>query len=323
MFRLLVAFAAFALPLSLACGDGPEDEVTLMLDWTPNTHHIGVYVAQEKGWYEDVGLTVKIVEPAQGGVEQIVGAGQVEFGVSVQENVIPARAAEIPIISIAAIKQHNDSSLVSLSSEGIARPRDLEGRTYGGFGGPLEIALIEQLVSCDGGDPDQVKFAQIGNVDYLVGLEDDLYDIVWIFEGWDAIRYRDLEQKQISSLKFSDWLKCIPDWYTPLLIANEQMLADEPELVESFLEATARGYAFAIENPSEAAAILIEAVPELNEDLVSLSTAYHTTRFMDPGRKWGRQDEDVWVAFEVFLREAGLTDVEVDVGLAFTNEFLP
>ena len=186
MFRLLVAFAAFALPLSLACGDGPEDEVTLMLDWTPNTHHIGVYVAQEKGWYEDVGLTVKIVEPAQGGVEQIVGAGQVEFGVSVQENVIPARAAEIPIISIAAIKQHNDSSLVSLSSEGIARPRDLEGRTYGGFGGPLEIALIEQLVSCDGGDPDQVKFAQIGNVDYLVGLEDDLYDI----ETWSRNKSR-------------------------------------------------------------------------------------------------------------------------------------
>lgn len=320
-----LALAFVALPAFAACGgdDGGPIKVTLMLDWTPNTHHIGAYVARDKGWYKEAGLDVEIVEPAQGGVEQVVGAGQVEFGVSIQENVIPARAQGIPIVSIAAIKQHNDSSLLSLASEGISRPKDLEGKTYGGFGGPLETALIRTLVACDGGNPDRVKFADVGNVDYLVGMEANQYDVVWIFEGWDAIRYREIEKKDVRTMKFVDYLKCIPDWYTPLFITNENTLAKKPEIVKKFLAATARGYAYAIANPDDAATILLRAAPELDERLVRLSATYHTAKYMDAGRPWGEQDRDVWVTFERFLRDAKLTDAEVDVTKAYSNDFLP
>jgi ABC-type nitrate/sulfonate/bicarbonate transport system substrate-binding protein len=333
MKRLVHSILALAIILTLgaaACGDddsggkqGSLTKVTIMLDWTPNTHHTGMYVAREKGWYKDAGLDVQIVEPASGGVEQVVGAGKAEFGVAVQESVIPARAEGVPIVSIGAIKQHNDSSLIALASEKIARPKDLSGKTYGGFGGALETALVKQLVTCDGGDAEKVKFVEVGNIDYLAGMEANQFDFVWVFEGWDTIRYQQVENKQTSSLKFVDYLKCIPDWYTPLIITNESMIKKHPDTVRKFMEATTKGYEFAIANPDEAANILLKAAPELDSKLVKLSQQYHTTKYMDKGRQWGLQDKEIWVNFEKFLRDAKLTNKEVDVSKAYTNDFLP
>ncbi|MDZ7726735.1 MAG: ABC transporter substrate-binding protein [Dehalococcoidia bacterium] len=232
--------------------NGDLTEVTLMLDWTPNTNHLGFYVAQDRGWYEENGLDVEIVEPGAGGVPQVVAQGSAEFGISVQEGVIPARAQDVGVVAIAAIIQHNTSSLMSLAEDGIERPRDMEGKSYGGFGGPLETAIIETLVECDGGDRSQVTFTDVGNVDYLVGMGRDQYDFVWIFDGWDGIRAEELEGADVNFVRFRDYFECIPDWYTPMVITNEDLIEDDPETVEAFMEATARGYEYTMENPGEA-----------------------------------------------------------------------
>lgn len=297
--------------------------VTFMLDWTPNTNHAGVYAALAQGWYEDAGLAVEIIEPGAGGVEQAVAAGAAHFGVSVQENVIPAREQGVPVVSVAAIIASNTSSLVALGSEGIARPRDLAGKTYGGWGGPLETALVSRLVECDGGDPETVEYAIIGNVDYLVGMERNHYDFVWIFDGWDGIRYTRVLGEDVVTIPFIDYTECIPDWYTPVIIAGEDLIADDPDLVRDFMEATARGYRFAMENPAEAADILLEAAPELDGALVRASADYLATRYAADAGDWGRQTLEVWTRFEAFLREAGLTEAPIDAEAAFTNEFLP
>lgn len=321
-----VLLAPVLLLVGLSCGeedDGGLQEVTLMLNWTPNTHHNGIYAAIEKGWYEAAGLRVKIVEPATGGVEQVVAAGNADFGISIQESVIPARAEGVPIVSIGAILQHNDSSLMMLSREGVTRPKDLAGKTYGGFGGPLEIALINRLVSCDGGDASTVKFVEVGNVDYLVGMEQDRFDFAWVFESWDVIRAREVERKEVTTIKFVDYLGCIPDWYTPLFITSEKMLKEHPATVRKFMEATAKGYNYAISNPAEAGNALLKGAPELDRDLVAKSSAYMSTHFVDSGRQWGLQDRGVWEGFEKFLRESGLTSKSIDVTAAFSNEFLP
>ncbi len=343
MNRLLLIILAL-LPLATACGGGDTGgtptgtgtaattptatavaptEVTLMLDWTPNTNHTGFYVAKAKGWYDEVGLDVNIVEPATTGTAQVVGAGQAEFGVSVQEQAIPARAEGVPVVSIAAIIQHNTSSLMALASAGILRPRDLEGKTYGGFGGALETALVKTLITCDGGDPESVKFVDVGNVDYLIGMEQGQYDFVWIFDGWDLIRAREIEKKDVSTIPFIDYVNCIPDWYTPLIITNETMIREQPDTVRRFVEATTRGYEFAIDQPEEAARILLAAAPELDQTLVLKSATYLAQQYVEPGHPWGKQDPAVWTRFEEFLRTAGLVDRKIDVNAAFTNDFLP
>lgn len=305
-------------------GDAPElERVTLMLNWTPNAQHGGIYLAQKNGWYREAGLDVSIIEPAQAGAEQVVAQGNADFGISIQEAVVPAREQGIPIVSIAAIIQHNDSSFFALEEEGITRPKDFEGKTYGGYGGPLELEILNKLVECDGGDPSLVRHVEVGNVDYLSGMEQDRFDFVWVFEGWDVLRAREVENIPVTSVKFADYLDCIPDWYTPLIITSEKMIADRPDTVRKFLEATARGYEAAIRDPQAAAEALLEAAPELDRQLVELSTEYHASRFVDEGRQWGLQDEEVWVTFERFLREAGLTSKEVDVQKAYTNAFLP
>lgn len=327
----LFALATFAMFAAVACGgdddsgakDGKLTKVTLMLNWTPNTQHSGIYLAREKGWYKEQGLDVEIVEPASGGVEAVVGAGKANFGISIQESVIPARAEGVPIVSIGTIIQHNDSSLLALTSDNIKRPKDLEGKTYGGFGGPLETALINKFVTCDGGDAKKVKFVEVGNIDYLAGMEANQFDIVWIFDGWDTIRYREVEGKKVTTLPFIEYTKCIPDWYTPLIITSEDMAKKHADTVKKFMAATARGYEFARTNPDDAAAALLKAAPELDAKLVKLSAKYYQDRYADKGRAWGVQDKDIWVNFEKFLREAKLTEKEVDVSKAYSNDFLP
>ena len=324
---LLIPLLLVAVGLVFAaCGDDEPDEVrsvTFMLDWTPNTNHAGIYIAKAKGWYEEAGLDVEIVEPGAGGVPQTVASGAAHFGISVQEVVIPAREQDVPVVSIAAVIEHNTSSLIALGDEGISRPGDLAGKTYGGWGGPLETALISKLVSCDGGDPDTVEYAIIGNVDYIVGMEQDDYDFVWIFDAWDGIRYTEVLGRDVSFVRFIDHTDCIPDWYTPVIITSESLIADDPDLIEAFMEVTARGYRYAIENPDEAATILLQAAPELDEALVRASAAYLASRYTSDADNWGRQELDVWTRFESFLREAGLTESAIDVEDAFTNDFLP
>jgi ABC-type nitrate/sulfonate/bicarbonate transport system substrate-binding protein len=286
-FRLrlmpLLTLALVMAPMVAVCGDDDDDNgdlesVTLMLNWTPNTHHNGIYVAKEKGWYEDAGLDVRIIEPGQNVVEQAVASGNADFGISIQEAVIPARAEGLPVVSIGTIIQHNDSSLFSLASENIQRPRDLAGKKYGGFGGALENALIKELVACDGGDPDEVEFVEVGNVDYVVGMEQDRFDFAWVFESWDVMRAREILNADTNSIKFVDYLDCIPDWYTPLFITTESMIAERPDTVRRFMEATAQGYEFAIETgPGGRGAA--QGAPESDRELVEKSSAYmaHTS----------------------------------------------
>ena len=235
----LAGLVVSSFVFAASCGDddgGGLKKVTLMLNWTPNTQHSGIYIAKEKGWYKDAGIDLQILDaPASGGVEQVVGQGKADFGISVAESVIPARAEGVPVVSIAAILQHNDSSLFSLAKANIKRPKDLEGKTYGGYGGPLETQIVKKLVQCDGGDPAKVKFVEVGDVDYLAGMEAKQFDFVWVFEGWDVLRANKIENKPVTSIKFKDWLNCRPDWYTPVFITSESLAKSNPDLVKNLV----------------------------------------------------------------------------------------
>ncbi|MCX7859750.1 MAG: ABC transporter substrate-binding protein [Chloroflexus sp.] len=327
----------FVLTLVLlltACGGGaatpvtptqvPPTKVRVGLDWTPNTNHTGLYVAQDKGYYAQQGLEVEILGAQEGGtVEQLVAAGRLDFGISYQEGVTQARVEGVPIVSIAAIIQHNTSGFASRAEEGITSPRDFIGKKYGAFGSPIEEAVIRGLLECAGvGDQfNQVKFVDIGSSDFFVATERDEVDFVWIFKGWTGIE-AEVRGVPLNIVMMND-VQCIPDYYTPVLITSEKLIAEQPDLVRRFLAATSAGYRFAIEQPAEAAAILLKAAPELDAELVRRSQQYLAGQYQAEAPRWGEQKLEVWRAYAQWMADRNLIARMIEPEKAFTNAFLP
>ncbi|GIG54147.1 ABC transporter substrate-binding protein [Demequina activiva] len=331
---LASASAIVAATVLVACSNATETDasadagdaltpVTVVLDWTPNTNHNGLYLALENGWYEEAGLEVTVIEPGETSGLQLVATGQADVAYSVAEGLLPARAAGADVVSVATVIEHNTSSLLSLTEDGIERPRDLEGKRYGSYGSQLETAIISALVACDGGDPELVEHTPLVSDDFRIGLSEDQFDAAWVFDAWDTIRLGDVDGLDVSTLAFRDWFDCIPDWYTPLLATSAEAIAESPETVRAFVETTARGYAAAMEEPQAAADALLAAAPELDEELVRASSDWLATRYADSPETWGEQDPQVWDEFAGWLAAGAILEGDPDVEGAWTDEFLP
>ncbi len=213
---------ALALPLALAaCGTAKATKTSVLLDWVPNTNHTGLYVAQDRGYFGQGGLTVDILPfPESGSVEQLVGAGKVAFGISSSEPVVKARAGGIPVVSIAAIIQHDTSGFASLKAANITRPRDFEGKRYASFGSPTERPLIAKLMAADGGDVNKVQFVETGDSDFLTLAGAGRVDFAWIFEGVEKVD-GEVRGLQLNYIPLTAWQQVVPDYYTPVFITSE------------------------------------------------------------------------------------------------------
>ena len=323
--RIASIFLALIIIFSFTACSGKKqpgtlEKVTFVLDWTPNTNHTGIYLAKEKGFYKDNGLDVEIIQPQEGSSDTIVAAGKAQFGISYQEGVTFARAAGVPLVSIAAVIQHNTSGFASLKDKNILSPKDFEGKIYGGGGCEIEEATIKYLMDQAGADYSKVKIMTTGDADFFQASATGQIDFAWIFEGWAGI---EAKQKGMD-LNYIDLGKEAPvfDYYTPVIIANEDTIKNNKKLVEAFMEATIKGYESAIENPDQAADILIVAVPELNRELVLESQNFLSTRYKDEAEKWGLQKEEVWQRYTDWMFENGFIEESIDVTKAYTNEFI-
>ncbi|AXI09772.1 ABC transporter substrate-binding protein [Oceanobacillus zhaokaii] len=329
-----IVFISFLLIILAACGnndsesetsdntDGQQEleKVTVVLDWTPNTNHTGLYVAADKGYFEEEGLDVDIIMPGEAGADQLVASGQAEFGVSYQESITEARIQDIPIVSIAAVIQHNTSGFASVKDKNITSPKDFEGKSYGGWGAPVEKAVIDSIMKQDGADVNQVEVVNIGDSDFFTAMEQNI-DFAWIYYGWTGIE-AELRDEPINMVYLTDYSEKL-DYYTPVLTANEKMIEENPETIKKFLNAVSKGYQLAIENPAEAADILIEAVPDLDPELVKASQEWLASKYQDDAERWGEQKLEVWENYSAWMYENELLETELDSEQAFTNEFLP
>jgi ABC-type nitrate/sulfonate/bicarbonate transport system substrate-binding protein len=296
--------------------------VTLMLDWVPNTNHTGIYVSQELGYFQENGLEVDVIEPGEVFPEQAVAGGKADFGVSFQEQVTLARADNVPIVSIAAIIQHNTSGFASLADLGVESPKDWEGLRYGSYGSPFEEPTLRVLMECDGGDFGQLEIVDMGLSDPLALLDERLIDLAWIFYAWQGTQ-AELEGIDLNIIMMEDWFDCIPDYYTPVFIASAQTIQERPEVVEAFLNAISRGYTYAIDHPDQAASILLEAVPELDEELVRNSQTWLSPRYQADASRWGEQQLSVWDGYSNWMAKHGIIPEPINAESAFTNDFLP
>lgn len=318
------------LVVSLAACGGQSDsqtqgadqakKVTVMLDWVPNTNHTGLYVALEQGWYKEQGLDVEIIQPAEGGTAQLVATNKADFGVSYQEEVTMARANDVPIVSIAAVIQHNTSGFASKKEANITSPKDFEGKRYGGWGSPTEEAVIKALMENYQGDFSKVEMINVGQMDFFTVIERDA-DFTWIYYGWDGVE-AERRNFPLNVMMLKD-LEPALDYYTPVLIASESTIANDPETVRKFLAATAKGYQYCIDHPEQAAEILLKHAPELDRDLVVASQKWLSSKYQDDAPRWGEQKQSVWKNYAQWLHRQGLLPQTIDETKAFTNEFLP
>ncbi|MBB6636581.1 ABC transporter substrate-binding protein [Cohnella thailandensis] len=323
-----------ALLLAAGCGNNAEsneggasssaskelEEVKVVLDWTPNTNHTGLYVAAAQGFWEKRGLKVEIVQPPESGADAMVASGAADFGVGAQEGLTLAREQDMPLVSLAAIIQHNTSGFASPAEKGIKEPKDFEGRTYGGWGSPAEEAVIGSMMKNQGADVSKVKFVNAGTADFFTAITKDI-DFEWIFQAWTGI---EAEQRgiELNMVYLADFDKRL-DYYTPILETSEKMIADKPDVVRAFVEGASEGYEYAIEHPAESADILLKAVPDLNAELVKASQEWLANKYQDDAPRWGEQKREVWSGYAEFLKEHGLLKADLDYDAMFTNDFLP
>lgn len=327
---LLSAVLIMSLGLT-ACASKNEKEasdenginkLTFVLDYTPNTNHTGIYVAKELGYFEEEGIEIEIVQPPEDGAPVLVASGKAQLGVDYQDTIAAAYAQDepLPVTNIAALVQHNTSGIVSLKGNGMDRPKGLEDKKYATWGMEVEQSMIKNVVETDGGDFSKVKLIPSNYSDIFTGLGNDM-DAVWIFYGWDGIA-AEVKNVDIDYFAFKD-INPIFDYYTPTIIANNEFLKEDPETVKAFLRATKKGYEYAIENPKEAAEILLKDNPELDAQIVTASQEYLKDEYIADAPKWGYIDSNRWNQFYDWLFENELIGVEIADDFGFTNEFLP
>lgn len=297
-------------------------EITFVLDWTPNTNHTGLYVAQELGYFEEAGLSVEIVQPPEDGAEVLVASGSAQFGITSQQTLAMALTGDdqMPLIGVAAVLQHNTSGIISRAGEGMDTPSGLEGHSYATWDEEVEKSILRQVVEDDGGDFSLVELIPSTVTDEVSALESNSVDAIWVYYGWAGIAC-ELAGLETDYFYFKD-INEIFDYYTPIIISNSEWLEENGETAEAFLAAVQKGYEYAIDNPEEAAAILLEAAPELDEELVYASQEYMVDQYIAEADSWGYIDADRWNAFYEWLWENELIETEIAADTGFTNEYL-
>lgn len=265
-------------------------KITFCLDWTPNTNHTGLYVAQQMGYYEQEGLDVQIVQPPEDGAALMCSAGQAQFAIEAQDTMAASLDSDAPldITAVAAVLQHNTSGIMSRKGDGIDTPAGMTGKTYSTWESPIELATLKTVVNEDGGDFSKVKLIPNDITDEPAALAAHQTDAIWVFYGWGGINAKQ-ENTDCDFFFFKD-INPVFDYYTPVIIANNTFLQEHPDIAKKFLEATQKGYEYAVQNPVDAA-------------------------------KWGFIDADRWNAFYSWLAENNLTSTDL-TGKGFTNDYL-
>ncbi|MCH5320706.1 MAG: ABC transporter substrate-binding protein [Eubacterium sp.] len=304
-----------------------KTKITFCLDWTPNTNHTGLYVAVDKGYYDEAGLDVTIVQPPENSAaSQVCASGQAQFTIEAQDTLAAAFTSDTPLglTAVAAILQHNTSGIISKAGQGMDTPKGLTGKTYLTWDSPIELAVMEHVVNADGGKWEDVKLIPNTVTDEAQDVNANPDHAIWVFYGWGGIN-AEVNNIDIDYFYFKDIDKTF-DYYTPVIIANNDFLSSNPETVKAFLEATKKGYEYAAENPEEAANILIASDDTGSlvgsEKLVVESQKWISQQYIADASQWGYIEPQRWDGFYAWLWDNKLIEKELPSGTGFSNDYL-
>ena len=307
---------------AISCGKSKNNQkIKIVLDWVPNTNHTGLYMAKDLGYFKEEGLDVEIVQPPEGSTTALIGAGGAEFGISFQDTLAKSFAKEnpVPVTAVAAILQHNTSGIISLKKKGIDSPKKLEGKKYATWEDNIEQAILKKLVTDDKGDFSKVKLIPYTITDVVTGLKSDV-DAVWVYYAWDGIA-TERAGLQTNFLKIRDYGEEL-DYYSPVIIANNDFLKKNPEIAKKVLKAIKKGYEYAMKNPEESAKILVKNSPELDINLVTASQKWISKEYQSDAKEWGIIDASRWNRFYEWLYKNKAVEREIPKDFGYSNEYL-
>nr|WP_238559073.1 ABC transporter substrate-binding protein [Rhodococcus rhodnii] len=319
-----------AATLAGCSSPGSDDgTVRFALDWTPNTNHTGLYAAIENGWFEEAGLDVEVLPYNDTSPDVLVASGGADFGISFQPSSTFSKAAGAQSVSVLAPLQRWASGIaVRADAQDITRPRDLDGKTYAGFGDPGEQALLQQVIRADGGRG-EFTTVTLGTSAYEAVYSGQA-DFTSSFYAWEGI---EAERRGTPMRYFDQTDYGIPEQYAIVVDGNRDWLEANPDRARAFVGALERGYRFAADDPDAAADLLIAANPGVftDEELVHESQRMLAERYMrDANGDVGRQTFEQWAGYSGFLYRAGVLTgpdgtpltSEPDWSEYFTDEYL-
>lgn len=295
-------------------------KVSLALDWYPNANHAGIYMAKANGYFEDAGLDVEIFVPADPTtVLQTVGAGRDTFGVTYQNDVLQARANEVPVQSIAAMVQHPLNCVMVLEKSDIQSPADLAGKTIAIAGVPTDEALLKTVLESVDLSLDDVEVVNVG-FDLMPALlserADALIGVYWTHETILA----EHEGYPVRYFPIQDY--GVPDYYELVIVAGEGTVADQPEEITAFLGALRQGYEAAAADLDSALSHLTVESPELVEDVERDGLELLAPIWTSDGTvAWGTQTAERWDAYTSWAQGEGLIPEDVSAADAWVDLF--
>lgn len=306
--------------------------IRLALDWTPNTNHTGFYVALAKGLYKQADLDVQIILPDEDNYEltpaKRVATGQADLAITPSESVVSFQTNGVALVAVAAVLARDASAIVTLKQSGIDRPQQLDGKVYASYGARYEDDIIRQMIQNDGGRGQFVSH-QPSRLNIWHTLLTNEADATWIFLPWEGVE-ADIRGIDLNQFLLDDYE--IPYGYSPVLTAHRDWTEQNADVLRRFMDATSAGFRFAVEDPDEAARMLIETAkhPSLaNRNFVEQSQQLVAGYYLDGEGQWGFMHRNVWASFANWLiRNHLLVDTDgeliqhIDVGTLFTNEFL-
>lgn len=329
MKKLWTGWLALLSTLFLVACSSQQKETTtdlktvdFILDWTPNTNHTGLYVAKELGYFDEVGINLDIKLPPEDSSSDLIINNKAPLGIYFQDSMANKLSKGAPITAVAAIIEHNTSGVISTEKASIKEPKDMAGKKYGTWNDPIELAMIETLLTKQGADFGKVELVPNTDSNSIAAMENGLFDTAWIFYAWDGVM---AESQGIKSNFFylKDYAAEL-DYYTPVIIANNDYLKANGDEAKKILSAIKKGYQYAIDNPEEAAKILVKHVPELKEqeDFIIASQQYLAKQYATDKSKWGYINAERWNAFYSWVNDNKLTETPLKSDHGFSNDYL-
>lgn len=322
----LAALAAQITPLRAET----VSKVSVALDWTPNTNHIGLFVARDKGFYRQAGIEAEILPYSDTSAGTLVANGVADFGIVGSIGLLTQRSAGADLVGAYAVVQTETGRVVFKGDrKDIARPRDLDGKTYGGFGSAWENALISSIIRNDGGKG-EFETVTLGTSAYQA-LENGAVDFTLEVYTWEGVK-AEIEGLNQRAFRYADF--GVPDEHTTLIGSSRAFLDKNPKAAKAFLQATRLGYRYAVEHPDEATDLLISANSDALTDRklirASLQALIDGGYLMSTAGKIGDIDPSKFEAIGAYAYKSGILkgpggtklDKAPDFETYFTNDFL-